>query len=61
MKKVVYLYKSRTLARQDYSLVLKDKNSYSHYIPIKQIDTLICFGEISINKRCLNNKMNIII
>lgn len=54
MKKVIYLYKSGTLSRQDYSLVLKDKHGYTHYIPIEQINTLICFGEININKRCLS-------
>ena len=45
----------------DYSL--KDKKDYVSYIPIEQIDTLICFGEISINKRTLSllNKHNIVI
>lgn len=51
MKKVIYLYKSGTLSRQDSSLVLKDKAGYCSYIPIEQIDTLICFGEVTLNKR----------
>lgn len=53
MKKVIYLYKSGQLVRQDYSLVLKDKKNNNYYIPIEQIDTIICFGEVSINKRCM--------
>ena len=63
MKKVIYLYKSGQLLCKDYSLILKDKKDYVSYIPIEQIDTLICFGEISINKRSLSllNKHNIVI
>lgn len=63
MKKVIYLYKSGQLLCKDYSLILKDKKDYVSYIPIEQIDTLICFGEISINKRTLSllNKHNIVI
>lgn len=63
MKKVIYLYKSGRLLCKDYSLILKDKKNYVNYIPIEQIDTLICFGEISINKRTLSllNKHNIVI
>ena len=63
MKKVIYLYKSGRLLCKDYSLILKDKKDYVNYIPIEQIDTLICFGEISINKRTLSllNKHNIVI
>ena len=63
MKKVIYLYKSDQLLCKDYSLILKDKKDYVSYIPIEQIDTLICFGEISINKRTLSllNKHNIVI
>ncbi len=54
MKKIIYLYKSGTLSRQDSSLVLKTKNGNIHYIPIEQIDTLICFGEVTLNKRTLS-------
>ena len=63
MKKVIYLYKSGRLLCKDYSLILKDKKDYVNYIPIEQIDTLICFGEISINKHTLSllNKHNIVI
>lgn len=63
MKKVIYLYKSGQLLCKDYSLILKDKKDYVSYIPIEQIDMLICFGEISINKRTLSllNKHNIVI
>ena len=63
MKKVIYLYKSGQLLCKDYSLILKDKKDFITYIPIEQIDTLICFGEITINKRTLSllNKHNIVI
>lgn len=46
MKRVIYLYKSGTLQRQDASLILKQKNDKVDYIPVEQIDTIICFGEI---------------
>lgn len=63
MKKVIYLYKSGNLLCRDYSLILKDKKDFITYIPIEQIDTLICFGEVTINKRTLSllNKHNIVI
>lgn len=54
MKKNVYLYKSGVLSRQDSSLILKDKKGNVDYIPIEQIDTIICFGEITLNKRVLS-------
>lgn len=54
MKKVIYLYKSGNLIRQDASLVLKDKGNNTHYLPIEQIDTIICFSEITLNKRVLS-------
>ncbi len=52
MKKTLYLYKSGTLAQKDYSLVLQTKND-AIYIPIQQIDEIICFSEITMNKRVL--------
>lgn len=63
MKKVIYLYKNGQLLSKDYSLILKDKKGYTHYIPIEQIDTLICFGEVTLNKRTLSllNKYKIVI
>lgn len=63
MKKVIYLYKSGQLLCKDYSLVLKDKKDFITYIPIEQIDTIICFSEITLNKRTLSllNKHNIVI
>ncbi len=63
MKKVIYLYKSGQLLCKDYSLILKDKKEYVTYIPIEQIDTLICFGEITLNKRTLSllNKHQVVI
>lgn len=54
MKKVIYLYKSGNLLRKDYSLILKDKNDFTTYIPIEQIDTIICFSEVTLNKRTLS-------
>lgn len=54
MKKTFYLYKSGTLKRQDYSLVLIGKNDNVDYIPIEQLDMIICFSEITLNKRVLS-------
>lgn len=53
MKKVFYLYKSGILKCQDYSLILETKTSVD-YIPIEQLDTIICFSEVTLNKRCLS-------
>ncbi len=53
MKKIFYLYKSGTLKRKDNSLCLQSKNTVD-YIPIEQTDMIICFGEISFNKRVLS-------
>ena len=53
MKKVFYLYKSGTLKQKDYSLVLESKNTVD-YIPIEQLDMIICFSEITLNKRVLS-------
>ena len=49
MKKVVYLYKSGNLKRKDNSLVLESKDK-DDYIPIEQVDMIICFSEVSLNK-----------
>lgn len=53
MKKVFYLYKSGTLKQKDYSLVLEEKNGVD-YIPIEQLDMIVCFSEITLNKRVLS-------
>lgn len=53
MKKTFYLYKSGELLRQDYSLVLKEKNGNIIYVPIEQINLIICFNDIVLNKRAL--------
>lgn len=53
MKKVVYLYKSGNLKRKDNSLVLESKDKDDDYIPIEQVDMIICFSEVSLNKRVL--------
>lgn len=39
--------------RQDYSLVLKEKNGNIIYVPIEQINLIICFNDIILNKRAL--------
>lgn len=52
MKKTIYLYKSGELIRKNGSIVLKNNNGVI-YLPIEQIDIIICFGEISLNKRLL--------
>ncbi len=61
MKKTIYIYKSGTLMRRDNSLCLVEKNKNVHYIPIEQIDSIFCFGEITVNKRvyCLCNQYNV--
>lgn len=53
MKNVFYLYKSGTLKAKDYSLALENKIG-TEYIPIEQLDTIICFSEITLNKRALS-------
>ena len=53
MKKVFYLYKSGEFLRKDYSLVLQEKNGNITYIPIEQINLIICFNDITLNKRVL--------
>lgn len=53
MKKILYLYKSGTLKRKDNSLVLENEKIVD-YIPIEQIDMIICFSEITLNKRTLS-------
>lgn len=53
MKKTIYLYQSGELIRQDASLVLILKNGNKVYIPIFQIDQIICFSEVTLNKRVL--------
>lgn len=53
MKKIFYLYKSGALKRKDNSVVLEGKTN-TDYIPIEQLDVIICFSEISFNKRVLS-------
>ena len=53
MKKTLYLYKSGQLMRRDSSLVLLEHNKNVIYIPIHQIDQIICFSEINVNKKTL--------
>lgn len=54
MKKTYYLYKSGTLKRKDNSLALEGKNNVVDYIPVEQVDMIICFSEITLNKRVLS-------
>lgn len=63
MKRIFYLYKSGTLIRKDSSLVLEEKNGNDSYLPIEQLDTIICFSEVTLNKRVLEllNRNNITI
>ncbi|MCF0112264.1 MAG: CRISPR-associated endonuclease Cas1, partial [Erysipelotrichaceae bacterium] len=53
MKKTIYLYKSGELIRKDYSLELKTKEE-DIYIPIEQVNLIVCFGDITLNKRVLS-------
>lgn len=54
MKQTIYLYRSGHLKRQDDSLVLIDKQDNKTYIPIQQIDQIICFAELDLNKRVIS-------
>lgn len=54
MKKTYYLYKSGILKRKDNSLALEGKNDLVDYIPIEQVDMIVCFSEITLNKRVLS-------
>ena len=47
------MYKSGNLKRKDNSLVLESKDKDDDYIPIEQVDMIICFSEVSLNKRVL--------
>lgn len=51
MRKTFYIYKSGILQRKDDSLVLILKNNDYIYIPILQVDVIIVFGEVTLNKR----------
>ncbi|MEY8380834.1 CRISPR-associated endonuclease Cas1 [Ileibacterium valens] len=55
-----YLVKSGTLKRKDSSVVYITEDD-EHLIPIEQIDSLFCLGEINLNKRVLEllNKFGI--
>ena len=53
MKKVFYLYKSGELQRKDFSLLLQEKNGNVVYIPVEQINLVVCFGDVNLNKRVL--------
>lgn len=63
MKKTIYLYKSGNLIRKDDSLALITKKEQVIYLPINQINTIICFCDVELNKRVLSllNRYNIII
>lgn len=60
MKKIFYVYKPGFLKRKDDSLALESKDG-STYIPIEQVEVIICFSEVTINKRTLSllNKYHI--
>lgn len=47
-----YIMKSGTLRKKDDSLVL-EKDEDSFLIPVEQVDTIFCYGEITLNKRVL--------
>ena len=53
MKKVFYLYKSGELQRKDFSLLLQEKNGNVVYIPVEQINLIVCFGDVNLDKRVL--------
>lgn len=63
MKRTIYLYKSGNLIRKDDSLALITKKEQVVYLPINQINTIICFCDVELNKRVLSllNRHNIII
>lgn len=53
MKKTFYIYQSGTLVRKDDSLALIHKNEDVTYIPVIQTELIICFGDVTLNKRVL--------
>ena len=53
-EKIFYINKNGILERKDSSLILKEKNHNLHYIPIEQIDLIICNSDITLNKRVLS-------
>lgn len=53
MKIRYYLYTSGTLSRQDDSLVFVDNKENKHYLPIFQIDSILIFSHITLNKNTI--------
>lgn len=53
MRKSVYLFNSGELHKENDSLVLIDKSSNKTYIPIEQINLIVCFKEVTINSKTL--------
>ena len=52
MKKRIYLFSNGTLARESNTLVLI-KNGNKHFIPVADVNSILVFGEVDINKRLL--------
>lgn len=56
MKKTIYLYKSGTLKRKDFSLACVTKDE-TIPIPIRQVDLIICFSDICFSEITLNKRV----
>ncbi len=52
MKKRIYLFSNGTLSRESNTLVLI-KNGSKHFIPVADVNSILVFGEVDINKRLL--------
>lgn len=52
MKMIFYLYKSGVLKRKDNSVILEGR-LFNEYLPIEQLDMIIVFSEVTLNKRVL--------
>ena len=52
MKKTIYLYKSGELTRKDHSLLFSSQDE-DFYIPVEQVDMIVVFCELTLNKRVL--------
>ena len=54
MKQIFYLYESGLLKKKDDSLVLISKGNNLFYMPIEQIYSIMCYADITLNKRVIS-------
>jgi len=53
MRKLIYIFSSGTLERQQNTLVFKDSDGKKRYMPVETIADIHVFGELDFNKRLL--------